>query len=133
MRIEKRIFANVIYIILGVCLFVLGFFDVVDGFWSGMGGALIGVGAMRLVQMIRYGKNENYRENVDTARNDERNQFLKAKAWSWAGCCFIMIAAVSTFLLKFAGREDLMMLASGSVGLLLVLYWISYFFLQKKY
>ena len=130
---KKAIVVRALMLVAGIVLLVLGVGEKLDAFWSGMGGALIGVGAMRLVQMIRYEKNENYRENVDTARNDERNQFLKAKAWSWAGCCFIMIAAVSTFLLKFAGREDLMMLASGSVGLLLVLYWISYFLLRRKY
>ena len=130
---KKAIAFRVLLLVAGIVLLALGVSEKLDAFWSGMGGVLIAVGAMRLVQMIRYEKNENYRENVDTARTDERNQFLKAKAWSWAGYGFIMIAAVSTFLLKFAGQEDLMMLASSSVGLLLVLYWISYFFLQKKY
>ena len=130
---KKAIAFRVLLLVAGIVLLALGVSEKLDAFWSGMGGALIAVSVMRLVQMIRYEKNENYRKNVDTARNDERNQFLKAKAWSWAGYGFIMIAAVSTFLLKFAGREDLMKLASGSVGLLLVLFWISYFFLQKKY
>ena len=44
-----------------------------------------------------------------------------------------MIAAVGTFVFKFAGKEDLMMLCSGAVCLLLVLYWICFLYLRKKY
>ena len=130
---KKVLLIRILMIAAGIALLVLGVAGIVDAFWSGMGGALIGISAMHLIQTSRYQKNEAYRENVDTARNDERNQFLKTKAWSWAGFWFMMIAAVSTIALKIAGHEDLMMMASGSVCLLLALYWISYFLLRRKY
>ena len=130
---KKRIVIQILEILAGIILLGLGIAGKVDEFWSGMGGALIGVGGMYLVQTIRYHKNEAYRENVNTERNDERNRFLHMKAWQLTAGWFIMIAAVGTFVFKFMGREDLMMLCSGGVGLMIVLYWICFFVLKKKY
>ena len=130
---KKRIVIQILEILAGIILLGLGIAGKVDEFWSGMGGALIGVGGMYLVQTIRYHKNEAYRENVNTERNDERNRFLHMKAWQLTAGWFIMIAAVATFVFKFMGREDLMMLCSGSVCLMITLYWVIYLCLRKKY
>ena len=130
---KKRIVIQILEIAAGIILLGLGIAGKVDEFWSGMGGALIGVGTMYLVQTVRYQKNEAYRENVDMERSDERNKFLQMKSWQMAAGCFTMIAAVGTFVFKFAGKEDLMMLCSGAVCLLLVLYWICFLYLRKKY
>ena len=46
---------------------------------------------------------------------------------------FVMIAAVASIMLKLAGREDLMKAASGSVCLIIILYWVSYVVLKGKY
>ena len=130
---KKRIVVQVLEIVAGIILLGLGIAGKVDEFWSGMGGALIGVGAMYLVQNIRYQKNPDYRENVNTERNDERNKFLNMRAWQMAGGWFVIIAAVATFVFKFAGKEDLMMLCSGAVCLMTFMYWIFFLYLKKKY
>ena len=130
---KKRIVIQILEILAGIILLGLGIVGKVDEFWSGMGGALIGVGAMRLVQIVRYEKNPEYRENVNTERNDERNQFLHMKAWQLTAGWFTMIAAIGTFVFKFAGREDLMMLCSSGICLMIGLYWICFLVLKKKY
>ena len=132
MKKNDTIFA-IIWLVIGLPLMGLSIAGLVDEFWSGMGGALIGVGAMYLVQNIRYQKNPDYRENVNTERNDERNRFLHMKAWQMAGGWFVIIAAVATFVFKFAGKEDLMMLCGGAVGLMTFMYWIFFLYLKKKY
>ena len=130
---KKRMIVQIMEIVVGIILLGLGVTGKVDEFWSGMGGALIGVGVMRLIQILRYRNNEAYRENVDTERNDERNQFLHMKAWQLTAGWFVIIAAIGTFAFKFTGREDLMMLCSGSVCLMITLYWVIYLCLRKKY
>ena len=130
---KKRLVVQILEIVAGIILLGLGIAGKVDEFWSGMGGALIGVGAMYLVQNIRYQKNPDYRENVNTERNDERNKFLNMRAWQMAGGWFVIIAAVATFVFKFAGKEDLMMLCSGAVCLMTFMYWIFFLYLKKKY
>ena len=76
---------------------------------------------------------EVYREKMETAVTDERSQFIRAKAWSWAGYLFILVSAIATIICKLLGQDLLCQFASGAVCLMLVLYWISYFVLKKKY
>ena len=130
---KKRITIQIIEILAGMVLLGLGVAGRVDEFWSGMGGALIAVGGMNLIRILRYQKNEDYRENVNTERNDERNKYLSMKAWQLTAGWYTVIAAIGTFIFKFAGREDLMMLCSGAVCLMTFMYWIFFLYLRKKY
>ena len=74
MKQDKRIIANILYIVLGAAFLVLGILEVIDAFWSGMGSALIAVGVIRIVQFYRFRKDETYREKVEIEMKDERNQ-----------------------------------------------------------
>ena len=111
----------------------LGMAEIVDEFWSGMGSALLVMGIIRLLRFYRLKKNDSYREKMETAQTDERYQFIRMKAWSWAGYLFIMVSAVATIILRVLGQDLLSQFASFAVCLMLVLYWISYFVLKKKY
>ena len=130
---KARMLASVLEIVIGTVLVGCSFFNLVDEFWSGMGAALIVVGAIFLLRGVKYHTNKSYREDVDIQNNDERNKYLSMKAWSWVGYLFVIIAAVGTIVFKLIGKEDLMMLCSGGICLMLLLYYISYMILRKKY
>ncbi len=130
---NRRMWVYVVYLVLGAVLFGCGVTGVVDEFWSGLGGGFIGVAVMQLIRWFRYHKNEEYREEVDTARGDERNKFLAMKAWSWAGYFYILIAAVGVLAFKLLGQDELMQLCAFSVCLIVLLYWLSWLYLRKKY
>ena len=98
-----------------------------------MGAALLVISVLQVLRLIRYKSDPQYKEATDTAVNDERNRFLSTKAWSWAGYLYIMIAAVASIVFKLLNQEILMFAASGSVCIILVLYWISYLIVRKKY
>ena len=132
MKLGRRIVMYILWIALGTALVVLGVLNKVDSFWSGMGSALIAVSILRLVQMLRL-RSDSYREAVEIEANDERNRFLRNKAWAWTGYLFIMIAAAATIVLRVVGQDLLSMAASGAVCLMVVLYWVSYLILRKKY
>ena len=128
----------VLYIVLGIALFVSC--QIVDlgnstlaQILPGMGGALFGVGIVRLVMGIKLEKDAEYRENYEIRINDERNRYLRMKAWSWAGYVFVLIAAVATIVFAVADRKELMMLASGGLCIMLVRYWVSYMIVRRKY
>jgi hypothetical protein len=129
----RRIIPCIIYIILGIALFVLGALEIMDSFWGGMGGALIAIGVIRAVQLIRLRKSEAYREKMEIEMADERNRFIRNRAWAWAGYLFVLIAAVSTIGLKLMGQDILSVAAGCAVCILVLLYWISYLILRKKY
>ena len=130
---KARLISSILEIVIGVVLCVCYFTNLIDEFWSGMGVALIVVGALFLLRNIKYQTNEKYREEIDVQNSDERNKFLSLKAWSWSGYLFVIIAAVGTIIFKFVGKEELMMLSSGAICLIVFLYWISYIILRKKY
>ena len=133
MKPEKKIYLNIFWIIAGLALIICGIFDIVDSFWSGMGGALAGVGIIRTVQFVKYRKNPEYREKVEIEANDERNRFIGGRAWAWAGYIFVLINAVGTIVFRVAGNNLLSQYCAFSVCGILLLYWLSFLFLRKKY
>ena len=130
---DKKNIYPILLLVAGLTRAGLGIAEIVDEFWSGMGSALAIVGALRLLRFYRLKKNESYREKMETAATDERNQFIRMKAWSWAGYLFIIVSALGTIIFKILGQDLLSQVASYTVCLMLVLYWISYFVLKKKY
>lgn len=129
----KSYLVSMIYIIVGSILIGLGFAGKVDEFWNGMGSALLVVGTIQLIRRYRFNKNEAYREKIEIAEKDERNHFLRNKAWAWAGYLYVMIMAVACIVLRVVGQDTLSLAASGSVCLMLVLFWISFLILKRKY
>ena len=129
----RGIVGCIICMILGVVLMVLGTREIVDSYWSGMGGGLIGVGVVRAIRMLRYSKDEAYRESVEIEETDERNRFIRNKAWACAGYLFVLMAAVASIGFKLLGQELLSMAAGLAVCMLCLLYWGSFLVLKKKY
>ena len=133
MKFNRRAVVYILYLLLGVTLWVLSALKIVSDFWAGMGTALVVVGILRLGQMIRMLKDEDYRENVETATYDERNRFIRTKAWAWAGYLFILIVAVCVIVLKIIGFLLFSTVAFYALCLMLLLYWGAYLILRKKY
>lgn len=130
---NKKNILSIFWLVLGLLLAVLSLTEKLDAYWSGMGSALIVVGALQLIRAYRLRKNDAYREKMEIETTDERNLFIHGKAWSWAGYLFILIASVSSIVFKVIGQELLSMAASGALCLMLVLYWGAYWILRKKY
>lgn len=130
---SKQLIPLIIYMLIGLVLLVGGLLNILDPFWCNMGGTLLFVGGFRLVRTLIYHFNSKYKEKVDIDVNDERNRFLRARAWSWAGYLFILISAVATITFKVLEMEREMMMCSYAACLILVLYWVSYLILRKKY
>ena len=132
-RNDWRFIVNIIEILAGAALLVLGLTGVVDEFWEGMGTALIVVGMLLFIRQIRYRTNAEFKEELDVKEKDERNRFIAMKSWSWAGYTYVMVAAVGTIVAKILGHDDIMMMLSRSVCFILVFYWLFYLILQKRY
>lgn len=133
MKQDKRIIVSIMWVIIGMMLIGLSFAGIVDTFWNGMGSGLLVVGIIQLVRFYRLKNNEAYREKMEIEASDERNHFIRNKAWAWSGYLFILIAAVACIVFKIMGQELLSMAASGAVCLMLILYWISFIILKRKY
>ncbi len=130
---RKNWISTVILIGFGVLLNGLYFAGLADDFWSGLGTAFIFAAAVRLVRMLKYKNNSQYREKVDIEVNDERNKYLALKAWAWAGYWFVLISAIVAIVLRVMGENELSSFASMWTCLMMVLYWVNYLILKRKY
>ena len=131
---NKRLAMNIFWIVLGAVLIGLTVAEVLDSsVYSGMGGALMAVGALQLVRTVKYRKDSEYREKVDTELGDERNRFLRMKSWSWAGYFTILIEGIGVIVAMVLGERTIQLVLSYSVCLVLVIYWVAYIILSKKY
>ena len=133
MKATERMIANIVEIVVGVILTILGYTGVVDSYWSGMGTALIFVGIIFLFRTFRYKTNTEYKEKVDVEVNDERNKYLRMMAWSWTGYFFVLIAAFASIIFRILGYNQYSMMAGYAVCLLITLYWISFLILRRKH
>ena len=121
------------WVLLGVVLICLGVTGAVDSFWSGMGGGMIGVGIAQLIRFRRAEKDPEYREKRQIQEGDERNLFIQGKASQWAATLFIVAAGIGVVVFRLIGQDLLSLAASCAVCGLVLLYWICWMVLQKKY
>lgn len=133
MKCNRRSLISVVWILLGIGLNVSCYVAKLDDFWSGLGTAFVFIGILQLFRWGKYNRDADYRAKVDVEANDERNRYIAAKAWAWAGYLFVMIGAVTCIVLRIFGQNLLSLAASGAVCLVMVLYWVSYFILRRKY
>ena len=122
---NKKLVLSIFWAVVGLVLTVLSVTEVLDSsIYSGMGGGLMAV---------KYRKDADYREKIDTEANDERNRFLRMKSWSWAGYIAILVECVGVIVAIILGKETVRLILSFSVCLILVAYWVSYLVLSRKY
>lgn len=131
---NRKLALSVFWIILGAVLLGLSVAEVLDSsMYAGMGGGLIAVGALQVARNLRYRKDPDFREKIDTEANDERNRFIRMKSWSWAGYIVVLVEGVGAIVALVLGKRELQLALSYSVYLILVAYWISYLVLSRKY
>ena len=130
---NHRVFLSIFWVILGAALVGCRAAGLVEEYWGSMGVAFVVIGVLQIARYIQYRRSADYRAKVDTANQDERNRFLANKAWAWAGYLYVMIAAVASIALKLLGHDLLCQAAAFSVCGIMVLYWVCYLVLQKKY
>ena len=132
-KVNFRMVWYIILILIGVALVVTPVLGWLDSFWAGMGGALIGVCVVRLIQIYRYKTNEEYADRVDVTNKDERNLYLANKARSWAFYYSILLECVGTIVLRVMEYPELSTLLGFVLCAQLLLYWGSWFYLKKRY
>ena len=119
---NKSYLTSVVYIIIGIALFILSLMSKLDEFWSGMGSALFVMGVIQLLRFRRINNNPEYREKVELELHDERNHFLRNKAWAYAGYLYVIGSAVMTIVFKLIGYDQLSIFTSATTCIMLVLF-----------
>ena len=134
MNNNKRLVLSIFWIVLDITLMILSIAEVLDdSVYSGMGGALTAVGALQLMRNLKYRRDPEYREKIDTELSDERNRFLQMKSWSWAGYIAVMVQSAASVAAYFMGQRTVQLVLWYSICLLGLAYWVSWMILSRKY
>jgi len=131
---NKRLALSAFWVILGVTLIILSVSGVLESaLYGGMGGGLTVVGVFQVIRNLRYRKDNEYKEKIDTEYSDERNSFLRMKSWSWAGYITVLVEAIGAVVAMVMGQETIQLVLSYSVALIVFVYWLMYMILSRKY
>ena len=133
MSMNKRLALSIFWVVCGVSLIVLSSLAIIDGtLWSGMGAVLCTIGFVQIVRQVKLRTDPEYREKKHIAETDERNRYIRLKAWAWAGYCTVILGGLAVIALQIAALRHEAQLISFCVCFLMCAYWISYFIIQQK-
>ncbi len=121
------------YIILGIAMIII--FNIIkteNNFLSSFGFALAVIGIAQIRKYILITKSEETIERQQIAESDERNISIASKAKSASFIIYVVLASVMVIILEIINKTQLAIIISGTVGILVLLYWISYFVISKK-
>lgn len=132
-KLKIRLFVAIGYIILGlVMIIVFNLFDFPNNFLSSWGIALIVIGIAQIKKYFLITKNEESIKKRQIAESDERNISIANKAKSISFILYVVLASIAVIVLEFLNLTRFALLISGSVCLLVLIYWISYFIISKR-
>ena len=130
---KRKLIISSMWIVLGIVFIVLDIMGIAtDSAFTAIGAAWIVVGVLQIYKNIKYHTNEDYKEQIDIACSDERNKFIRMKAWSYAGYIFVLGSAVVSIVLFLLGITVYAQILSYCMCSILVVYYIAYLYLQKK-
>lgn len=132
-KLKIRLFIAIGYIILGLVMIVA--FNIIkteNNFLSSFGFALVLIGAVNIRKYIMITKNEETITKRQIAETDERNISIANKAKSISFIIYVILACVSVIVLEVLNKTQLAMILSGTVCVLITIYWISYWIVSKK-
>ncbi len=132
-KLKKRLYIAIIYTALGVMMIVGANITQTDNhFISSFGLGLVICGIIRIRNYIIITKNEETIQKQRIAENDERNIAIMHRARSITFFVYTMISCAAVIVLSLFNQQEAAQLIGGSLCLLLIIYWISYWVIRKK-
>ena len=106
MKLKEQKKFGILWLSVGVALFLAGLLLGETGYSSyisGFGGALMGVGAARLLRVRRLSRDPERAADYDASLTDERTVYIsnKARSMTFFICVFVQVAASMMAILVF--------------------------------
>ncbi len=132
-KMKTRLFIAIGYIVLGVALIIVfNVFGTENNFSSSFGFALAVVGIAQIKKYYLITRNEETLKKREIAESDERNISIANRAKSLSFMIYLMLACIAIIVLNFLELSLLATVISGTVCILILIYWISYWIISKK-
>ena len=133
-KLKQRLYIAVSYIVIGLVLITVDALNHFDNqFFFSFGITLIVMGILRLIRHRKITKDDASIHRQEVAETDERTLMMAEKARSWAFSYSIMIAGIAVIVLSLLGKHDDAQPFAWFVCGEVVLYWICWLILRRKY
>ena len=133
-KMQQRRIIGISYILLGLVLIIA---DMLKGFennyFTSFGIALIFMGILRLLQYRKITQDDKSMRKREVAESDERTRMIAERARSWAFSISITGAGIVVIVLSLLGHHEEALPFAWYVCGMVVLYWISFVIIRKKY
>ncbi|MBR3949566.1 MAG: DUF2178 domain-containing protein [Oscillospiraceae bacterium] len=133
-RLKQRFLTAVSYIVIGLILLLSACLTNFENhFLTAYGIALVLMGILRLIRHRKITASEQTIRRQELAETDERTRMIAERARSWAFSLTILLAGIAVIVLSLLGRHEEALPFSWLVCGMVVLYWLCWYFVQKKY
>ncbi len=132
-KLKTRLYFGISYVVIGVAMIIVAL--TVNGtseYLSPFGTALLVIGIARIRNYFIITKSDETIKKQQIAETDERNIAISNKAKSFSFNLYVVLACIAVIILQIMKITELATIIGMTVCALLVIYWISYFILQKK-
>lgn len=133
-KLKQRLLVAVSYIVLGLVLILA---DAVNHFnnyyFFSFGLTLVILGVLRIFKYRKITRDDKTIRRQELTETDERIRMISERAKSWAFSFSILIAGIAVIVLSLMGYHDEALPYAWYVCGQVILYWIFWLILRKKY
>lgn len=131
-KLKVRLYSAFVIALIGIGLILTGVFTKTE-MASSFGLMFFVVGIARIIQYKRITKNAGTLHKREVAETDERNVMLWTRARSMTFSVYVLLSAAAVILLYLLGRSEAARIVSYTLWSIVVIYWICYFIISRKY
>lgn len=131
-RLKARLYTGVVYAVIAVALMVFGFFMNIE-MASPFGLMFLVLGIARIRNYFYITKDEERMKKLEISETDERNIKIWKEARNLAFVCYVLIATLGIVVAYLLGYNNIGLFLSYNTLVIMLIYFICYFIMRKKY
>ena len=131
-KLKVRLYYGIGCTVLGVLMMILGFLRT-EEYISSLGLMFLIIGIARVIQYRRITQTEESLRQREIAEKDERNVLLWTKARSLTFTIYSIVLALAVIILRLMEVELIPQILAFCLFTMVLIYWICYFALSRKY
>ena len=133
-KMKQRLWIAISYIALGLILVTADAVNHFENyFFSSFGLALVIMGILRIIRHRKIMRDDQSLRKQELAESDERIRMIAERARSWVFSLSVTGAGLLVIVLNILGHHDAALPFAWYVCGMVVLYWICYSVIDKKY
>ena len=133
-KMKQRLWIAISYIVLGLILVIADAVNHFENyFFFSFGFALVIMGILRILRHLKTMRDDQSLRKQELAESDERIRMIAERARSWVFSLSVTGAGILVIVLNILGHHDAALPFAWYVCGMVVLYWICFSVIGKKY